>query len=155
MPLLSCFHSPGDTATAHILSAKWENAAETLGKSFQNSQNRCSLTCAITGLIGSTCSQLSVPLFLLANKQLKALSPLPVRHRAILLQSFSANSVKSILLALTDHTYNIRMGKIYLFPNLLLEIQVNQPPNCLILLVSIATSFSHKEKANLSFDMLK
>ena len=104
MPLLSCLLCPGVTTTAHEFSAKWKIAAETLGKSFKNSQNCCLLTCVIAGLIGSTCSQISFPVS--PGKQLKAFSLLPGRQRAILLQSFAASSVESILLALIGHTHH-------------------------------------------------
>lgn len=93
-------------STEHIFSQNRRRGvkiwAEVLGKYFQNSLNCCLLTHVIAGLIGS--SQLSVPLFLLASKQLEAFSPLPVRHWAVLLQSFWANSVDSTLLTLIGHT---------------------------------------------------
>lgn len=71
----------------------------------------------------------------------------------MLLQSFSANSVESILLALTGHTYH--KNGINLSSRISFIRNIDSSPSKLsyFTTLSIATSFSHKEKANLISDM--
>lgn len=87
------------------------------------------------------------------GKQLKAFSPLPGRHQAMLLQSFSANSVESVLLALIGHTYH--KNGINLSSRIFFIRNIDSPPSKLsyFTMLSIATSFNPKEKANLISDM--
>lgn len=105
--------------------------------------------------MGSTCSQLSAPPFLLVNKQLKTFSHLPVRHHRIFPQPFSADSVQRILLALMSHTHH--KNGINLSCHISFIGNTNLLPSRLsyFTALSITTSFSHEEKASLISDIFK